>query len=466
MGLRFDPIGGGQFKLMLKQIIETERQPIRTLEGRKALEESKMKLFQDFKGRFTGIERTLDEFTNFRKFRELRADLGDGSNYASVTLDKDLAEPGVYSIQVDQLAARTSIISNGFDDPDDPILGVGFVVVNGHNGNSKEIFIDEKDSSLHGVAAVINHDPNSPIRASVVKDQSDPEHPWRLIIAGKQEGSDDQVYFPEFYFLDGTQDFYIDNENEARNALLYLDGFPIEAESNTIKDFVSGVNLTLRAARPDQPFTLSITEDHQKISGKVKGLVDQLNGVLDFINKQNQIDEKSDTKSTFAGDTGLQTVEYRLRNMMHEGFPVGDPETEQFKFIFLNQLGIEFNKSGSLTFKEDKFTKSMEGNFEAVAEAITGAYGFANQMKEILSGYTRSGTGTLVMREHGLRERIQRLDDDIARKEQQIEQRTQALTDKFSRLQASLGNLQRQQQYLSTALPTGGNNLVAQLLGG
>ena len=49
MGLRFDPIGGGQFKQAVKAIMEAEAQPLKTLEARKGKEESKMKLFQDFK---------------------------------------------------------------------------------------------------------------------------------------------------------------------------------------------------------------------------------------------------------------------------------------------------------------------------------------------------------------------------------------------------------------------------------
>lgn len=467
MGLRFDPIGGGQFKQVVQSVIETERQPIKALEVRKSREEARLKLFQEFKNKFTGIDKTLNDFSDFRKFRELKVDLGDGANYVSVSVDKDRAEPGTYSLQVDQLAARTSVMSNGFDDPDEQVLGTGFVVVNLKNGKTKEVFIDQDHASLHGVASQINSDPTSPIRATVLKDGSNTDKPWRLIIAAKAEGTDDHVDFPEFYFMDGIEDFYIDDESESRNALLYLDGFSIQSESNHIKDFVTGVDLQLKAARPDTPLSITITEDHQKVSGKVKVLVDQINGILEFINKQNQIDEKSDTRTTFAGDTSLQTIEYRLRNLFHEGFPVGDPEEDYFRFTLLNEIGIEFAKNGQLTFKEDKFTKALEADFEGTTEAITGPYGFASQLKEVIAGYIRNGDGMLSMREQGFRSRIKRIDDEIAQKERRIDQRTQALTEKFSRLQGSLSNLQRQQQYLGAALPAGGGgNLIAQLLGG
>ena len=467
MGLRFDPVGGGQFKAAVKAIIDAESMPVKALQTRKAREESKMKLFQDFKAKFQGFDKSLTEFANFRKFRELKADLGDGTSQMSVTLDKDSAEVGSYNIQIEQLAARTSVLTNGFEDPEAKGLGIGFIVAKNADGDDSEIFVDENSSSLRGVETIINRNPNLSFRASVIKDSSDPEAPWRLMLSAKKEGNGEAIQFPEFYFLDGEQELYIDNQNEAQNAQIKLDGFPIETDSNDIKDFVKGVNVHLKQAKPDQTFALTITEDYQKISGKVKTLVDQINGILEFINKQNQVDDKTDTRTTFAGDSSLQTVEYRMRNLMHEGFPSGTLDDKgEIKFVFLTQMGIEFEKSGLLTFKEDKFTKALESNFDQFSEAITGENGFANQLKQVVSGYTRSNDGLLNIRETALRARIKQLDEDIERKERRLETHQQALTEQYARLEASVGNLQRQQQALGATMPSGGGGMVSQLLGG
>lgn len=465
MGLRFDPVGGGQFKQEVKNIIEAESQPIKQLEARKAREEARLKLFQEFKGKFTGIDKAINEISSFNKFRELKVDLGDGASLASVTVDKEKAHPGVYKIEVEELAARTSVISNGFENPEEPILGLGFIVMNLANGDTAEVFVDEKNSSLRGVAALINSEPNSPIRASVIKDSTDVDYPWKLILTAKKDGAGNAIEFPEFYFLDGSKDFYIDADQQAKNALVTVDGFPVELESNDMNDFMPGVNLHLKQAKPGQPFTLTITEDFQKMGGKVKGLVDQLNGILDFILKQNTIDQSSDTRTTFAGDTGLQTIEYRLRNLLHEGFIVGTEDNPSV--IHLNEIGVEFDKTGHLTFKEEKFNKSLENNFDRISEAISGEWGLAYQLKEVVKGYTQVGTGMLSMREQSLRKRITDIDKQIDQKTKVLERRQQALVDQFSRLQASLGAMQRQQQYLSATLGGGGGgNLVSQLLGG
>jgi flagellar capping protein FliD len=50
-------MGGGQFKQAIKQIIEAEGQPIRQLEAHKAKEQTRLKLFQDFKTKFQGMDK-------------------------------------------------------------------------------------------------------------------------------------------------------------------------------------------------------------------------------------------------------------------------------------------------------------------------------------------------------------------------------------------------------------------------
>src|SRR3712207_1446083 len=115
-------MGGGQFKQVVKTIIEAERQPIKQMEARKATEESRLKTFGDFKSKFANFDKTLAELNTFNKFRELKVDLGDGSQFVSVTLDKERAQPGTYTLEVIQLAERSSIVSNGFESPDAPVM--------------------------------------------------------------------------------------------------------------------------------------------------------------------------------------------------------------------------------------------------------------------------------------------------------------------------------------------------------
>ncbi|MEO7161650.1 MAG: flagellar filament capping protein FliD, partial [Bdellovibrionia bacterium] len=447
-------------------LIDIESQPLKALGARKAKEEARLKLFQEFKTKFNGFDKLLNDISSYRKFRELKADLGDGGNLAGIVVDKERAEPGQYSIQIDQLATRGSLITNGFESDEDPVMGAGFVTMDLQNGDSTDIYIDEEHSSLKGIAQAINQAQDGTVRASVIKDASEEEAPWKLILTGRKEGKDNQIDFPEFYFLDSKVEFFANDDKEATNATVLIDGLPVELASNDVSDFVPGINLHLKQARPDQPFTLTVTEDTQKVGGKIKAVVDQINQILQFIVKQNTVDEHTDTATTFAGDTSLQSIEYRIRNTLQSGFVVRSSEGDQPKVIHLSEIGLQFDKTGTLTFNEDKFNKALDKNFSEVSQVISGPDGFVVEMRSLMEGYSRSSSGILTVKEHGLRARIKEIDAQIDRKERTIEQKKVAITERFARLEGTLANLQKQQQYLSSTLPgAGSGSMLSQLLG-
>src|SRR5206468_506387 len=116
-----------------------------------------------------------------------------------------------------ELAARTSVISNSFKSPDEPVMGMGFVTLDTPDG-TREVYIEEDASSLRGIARIINDQKDFPVRAAVVKDASDQEKPWKLIMTAKKDGQENQVTFPDFYFLDGEEDLFLGDTRDAQNA--------------------------------------------------------------------------------------------------------------------------------------------------------------------------------------------------------------------------------------------------------
>ena len=467
MGLRFDPMGGGQFQQAINGIIEAEKQPIKTLETRKAREDARLKLFQEFKSKFSAIEKSLSEISSFRKLRELKVDLGDGAEFLSVSLDKDKAEVGQYQIEISQLAEKSSAITNGVSNPDQPIFGMGYVSLALEEGDSVDLYVEESSSSLRDIASLINRQSSSPVRAAIIKDDlpEASDRPWKLILTSKKEGFINRLDTPQFNFPNSQEDLFVEKENEGENSQISIDNFEIETERNDVKDFLPGVNLHLKQAAPDHPFQLTITEDFQKIAAKVKGAIEQINQVLQFIYKQNAIDSKSDTSTTFAGDSTLQSIEYKIRNLVHGTFEATESGDEEPLTLNLSQIGIEFERSGLISFKEDRFIHSLEQDFELISQAITGPDGFANALLGIIRGYNQANEGVLAQKEKGLKSRIKQMDDQIENKSRFIEQRKQNLVNQFSRLESTLGKMQKQQQYLAATLPGAGSS-ISQLIGG
>ena len=467
MGLRFDPMGGGQFKAAINAIVEAEKVPIKALEKRKETENTKVKLFGEFKGKFTALQASLGGMIGYSKFKELKAELGDGAQLVNVTVDKEKANAGSWEVEVKELAERSSMISNGFTDPNKKLLGSGYIKMEMGNGETQDVYVMKDEASLYGIASKINNIPDGAVKATVLKDEASPDKPYRLVLNARKDGAENNIKFPQLYFTDGEEDFYIDKDKGSKNALLSVDGFDVELGSNDVPDFLQGVGMSIKQAKPGQKFTLAIKADYAKVSDKMKKVVDGVNGILAFINSQNQVNESSDTKATFAGDTSLQNIEFRMRNLMHEGFGAHFENEDKFKIYHLSDVGIEFDKKGVLSIKEDKFQKSMEGDFDGLAEALSGDKGFISQLKTVMDSYTDPTTGVLSSKDKSFQTRIKQIDQDIATKERNLDKKTEQLTAQFSRLQGSLSDMQRQQSYLSATLGGGGGgNSISQLLGG
>lgn len=447
------PVGGGKFKQFVKEIINAERQPIRMMEQRKSKENDKLKLVQEFVGKVKKLPETFRELDSFRKFRELKADLpAQAKDIMDVFLDKDKAETGEYQIEVVQLAGRKSMISDGYESPEDEI-GIGYFTYELPDGDTKSIWVGDGNNTLAGLVGAINNAKGLGVQASLINDGSGSDRPWRVVVHGKKSGTDNDLMFPDFYFLDGDFRFYADDERDAQNAIIKFNGFEIMAQNNKF-ELLPGVTIDLKQSKEDYEFTLNIAEDIAKISGKVKALVDAINGVLDFVNKQNKLDSSSDTSRTLGGDTALVTIESRLRRLVFDNFNVDEFDEESL--LRLSDIGIQFEKTGSLAFKEDKFKKMLTENFSEVATLFAGEGNLCDKLKFITDGFLLPDTGAVTMRERGIRDRIKTIDQQIENKERNLERREQSLKRQFSQLEGLLSSMQGQQQYLQQAMGSAG----------
>lgn len=127
-----------------------------------------------------------------------------------------MAEPGKYQLEVVQLAQKSSAISSGVEDKDKTYVGVGYLTAILPNGDEKEIYIDEENATLSGIAKLINQDTELGIRANVVNDGKDGDEPWRLIMSLSETGDENKAEFPYLYLVDGEVDLVIEQERKAR----------------------------------------------------------------------------------------------------------------------------------------------------------------------------------------------------------------------------------------------------------
>ncbi|MFG1500496.1 flagellar filament capping protein FliD [Halobacteriovorax sp. XZX-3] len=455
MSIAMGSINTGLPKDIVQQIMKAERIPIQNMEMRKGKISDKKALVQELTSLVEGMRGTLLQNGSARSLRELSVIGND--DIVGITADKNVAEPATYQFEVKQLAQKSSAMTSGFADPDESYIGVGFIQYSLPSGDTKEIYVDADNASLKSVAKLINKDEESGLRASVINDGSESDTPWRLILSLKDTGDINKAEFPHFYFVDGEQDFYIEFEREAQDAVVALDGFEIELPENKAAELIPGVTLDLKKAKPGDEFTINISEDAGKIGEKVKSLIDQINGVFSFIKQQNTMDETTDTSRTLGGDILLQSIESRLRSAIFKDIPLKDGGTSR-----IGELGIQFSREGLLEFDQKKFQTVMEKDYDHIAEVLTGRYedgtktnGFIDNLKETVGQLLQFPNGLLSSRKRSLENNIETIDRRIAQRENMLQQKEKNLKDKFSRLEGTMSRIRSQGAGLGGPQPMG-----------
>jgi flagellar hook-associated protein 2 len=444
LGIAFGSISTGLPKDIVKQIMSAEQIPVQNMEkqkskftDKKGLVDQLLKLVEDVRG-------NLATNANARALRELKVDTNN--DIIGVTVDKNRAVPGSYQIEVMSLAQKSSAMSTGFEDKDTSNIGVGFIQYTLPDGETKDIYVDSANSSLSGVAKLINKDSSLGVTANVINDGSGTDTPWRLVLSLNKTGDDSAVTFPYFYFVDGDQDFQLEFQREAHDAKIKLDGFEIESPGNKIVDLISGVSIDLKKAKLGEEFTLNISEDIEAVGTKVSDLVSKLNGVLKFIKEQNAIDDKTDTSRTLGGDIMLQSLEARIHTAVFKDV-ITDSGLHR-----AGELGLTFNRAGILEFDQNKFQALISSNYNLTSQILTGTFspeggkteGFMDNLNATIGTALRMPDGLIQSRKKSLQGNIEQIDRRISQKQKYLEEKEKNLKDKFSRLEGTISKIKSQ----------------------
>ncbi len=441
-GIRVSGLSSGLPPNLVDQVIEAERMPVKQMQDKKAKIEDKVKLVGDLESKINDIGKNLSSIMGRKGFVDKKFNSGF-PDIINGTLDPEVADPGEWTLEVVQLATKPSVSSNGFPDKNETTMGAGYIRFIDTEGEQREVYIDEESSTLEKVADKINNS-NSGVRATVVNDRSDKTDSYKLELSGLKTGDDNEIEFPVVYLLDGKQDFQFVENNKAKNAVYKLDGHEYQSDSNMIADLLPGVTLDLKQAKPGQPIRLNVSENYDVISEKMKTFVDSYNAALGFIQGQSKLTETKDGKprlGPLGGDGMLRTTESRLRSIIQ------NPQFTDSDIKRVIELGIEFNKNGSLDFNQDKFKKILTSDPQRVVKFLRGNLvdvGFIPQMNRNLKGLTEPSAGIVGSRKKNFQDRANQIDKSIERKEKNLEKREEQLRKQFSDMETAMSKVQSQ----------------------
>lgn len=445
-GISFGGIATGLPPNLVDQLIEAEKIPLRTIEKNKGKQENRLKLVQDLESKLSGITGTIGALASTRGFTDMKLNSGD-VNIVAGTVDPSAGAKGSWNIEVIELAQKAAAVTNGFPDKDKTQIGIGYFRFETPQG-SHDVYVNAESNTLEGAANAINR-AGLGIKATVINDRSDADNPYRLMISGEGVGADQQVSYPTLYFLDGDQDIYFDEQRDGKNGRVKVDGFEFEIGENVLKEAIPGVTLDLKQAAPGRTVNVSVKEDQEVVSGKIKSFVDAVNAVLSFIQQQNAMNKETDTTNTLGGDSLLRSVENRLRSLVQNPQMGVSSEINR-----LNQLGIQFNRNGTLDFEEKKFNDALVKDPVGVQRFLVGdgfSVGFVPSLKREISTLLNSAFGPVAIRKRALQDRITQMNDQIANKERQLVRKEESLRNKFAKLEETISRMKGQASQVQAA---------------
>ena len=360
------------------------------------------------------------------------------------------AQSGASTILVDRLAKARIVKSATFTSATDAI-GTGTLTL-AVNGTDTSVTIDGTNNTLTGLKNAINSS-GAAVTASIVNAGTDAIPDYRLVVQSEETGSAKAATISGA--LAGGADPFAGGGTEvqaAADALFSVNGLTVTRASNTVSDVIPGVTFVLLqegdrdgvVESTDATAQITVSADSSSLKGSVKNLVDSYNAVNTIVNGQFTLDSNTKKQGALAGDASIRGVMVRLRSEISRVGGIGAGVK------YLSDIGVKFQKDGSLSFDEAAFTNALQENPDGVAALFTIANnGIGKRVPDAVDDYISTVDGALIFRQKGIQSSIETIDKKVAREEERITAYQARLVQQFKTLEQLVSQLKSQGDYLS-----------------
>ena len=347
------------------------------------------------------------------------------------------ATAGTHTVIVSQLATVSSSYSDPIPDPT-TLAGATLTIAYGDPNNPSKtdtITLPDTIKTLQDVADAINQSAdNTGVTASVVQDANG----QRLALVSTSSGAAGN--------LTVTGDVTFHQGVEGQDALLSVDGVPVDSATNTVSGVLTGVDLQLSGADKNTVVQIGINPDTNEAATAVNNFITAYNNVMKDINTQFTSDS-SGSAGPLAGDAALRTLQAQLLEIA--GYSPGAGT-----YVNLQQLGIEMQNDGTLqmnsTVLDDVLTNHYSDFQNFFQSTDSNAFGqvASNMLLQITDptqGTVSSDISAQQAISDSLTQQISDFEDRLAAVQQQ-------LTDQYSKLNVLLQQYPMEIQQVSAQL--------------
>jgi flagellar hook-associated protein 2 len=384
-------IGSGlDVNSIVTSLMNVEKQPLTTVSKQKTDYQSQISAYGTMKSALSTFQTAVKALSSPAKFNAQTATSGNPAVFTATS--NGSATIGDYAVTVNQLAKSQKLAMAGITNTTD-VIGTGTLTISfgtftpevlvpptpsSFTANAAKpdvvIAIGSSNNTLAGVRDAINAS-NSSVSATIVNDGT----ANRLVITSKDTGevnslkisvADDDAtnldaaglsrlaYDPTATAGSGKN---LTQMQEAKNAILDVDGIAVIKASNNISDVIDGVTLNLLTTSNSLSVNLGVTTNQDKIKESVTAFVDGYNKLNDTLRSLTKYDETGKASGVLLGDATARSVINQIKSVMTK--TIGNGGT----INSLNQIGVSFQRDGKLALDATKLASAVTSNFSDIA---------------------------------------------------------------------------------------------------
>ena len=426
---------------IVTQLMMIERQPLNRLESDKRGLEAQLSAFGKLKSALTTFQDALDDLKSLDAFQVYKAESSDETAFTATA--NSSAATGFNDIEVVRLAEAHKMGSVSIPDTGTTALGgVGDQMTITVNGNA--FTVDGGGMTLSQLRDAINDAPdNVGVSATIISENSGSH---RLVLTSTETGNENAISLSFSGSLGaelGLTDINVPTDLDAE---LLVDGlYTITRSGNTIDDAIAGITLNLIGETAGK-VQLNVSRDTDSVKESVQAFVDAFNQL------KTTFDSLAGEGDELEADSTLRSIENQVQGIFNT-----IPSGLTGSFSSLSEVGVSFQRDGTLALDSDDLASAIDTDFAGMAELFAhDEQGYLFRLDELINRFVQA-EGLIDVRQDGLNSRIDVAEQRIADMEYRLELREQRLRDQFTLLDTLMGELQSTSTFLSqqlAALPT------------
>lgn len=251
----------------------------------------------------------------------------------------------------------------------------------------------------------------------------------------------------------------------ASNAHIQLDGVDVYRASNTITDLLEGVTLTLKTTTlgsdgvTSTPANLTISRSSTGIATQLKAFVDAYNTLAGTIKTSTSYNAETKVAGTLQGDATINSLQTQLRSLISARYGESGDSIQT-----LSQLGISFQKDGTLALDSTKLSDAVSKDLDGVVKFL-GSFDQSTSSVAPTSSYSSFGyrlnkalgdmvgnDGLISSKLKGLNKSVDALEDRYDTLETRLVTLEKRYRAKFTAMDTAVANMQNTSTYLTNLL--------------